>query len=48
VVSLDDHSVETWWTDYHFGPRVAKALRTSYKFDRMIGRFYLYRPLHAQ
>ena len=44
VVSLDDPSVEYWWTDYHFGPRIAKALRQSYRFDRTIGRFYLYRP----
>ena len=44
VVSLDDPSVDFWWTDYHFGPRIAKALRESYKFDRMVGRFYLYRP----
>ena len=44
VVSLDDPSVDYWWTDYHFGPRIAKALRQSYRFERMIGRFYLYRP----
>ena len=44
IVSLDDPSVDYWWTDYHFGPRIAKALRQSYKFDRMVGRFYLYRP----
>ena len=40
----DDPSVDYWWTDYHLGPRIAKALRQSYKFDRMVGRFYLYRP----
>src|SRR6185295_6092974 len=43
VVSLDDRSFDFWWDDLHFGPRVAKALRNSYAFDRSVGRYYLYR-----
>jgi len=45
VVSLEDRSVDFWWTDYHFGPRIANALRASYRFDRSVGRYYLYRPV---
>ena len=44
IVSLDDRSLDYWWTDYHFGPRIAKALRASYRFERSLGRYYLYRP----
>jgi len=47
VVSLDDPSVDYWWTDYHFGRRVAQALRRSYKFDRLAGRYFVYRPRTA-
>jgi hypothetical protein len=45
VVSLDDRSLDFWWNDYHLGPRVARALRSSYRFDRSVGRYFLYRPL---
>jgi hypothetical protein len=44
LVPLDDRSLDYWWNDYHFGPRIAKALRTSYRFERLVGRYYLYRP----
>ena len=44
VVSLDDRSVDYWWNDYHLGPRIAEALRRSYRFDRSVGRYFLYRP----
>jgi hypothetical protein len=47
VVSLDDRTVDFWWTDYHFGPRIANALRASYRFDGVVGRYYLYRPVSA-
>ena len=47
VVSLDDPSVEYWWTDYHFGRRIAQALRRSYKFDRLAGWYFVYRPRAA-
>ena len=47
VVSLEDRSLDFWWTDYHLGPRIANALRASYRFDRLIGRYYLYRPVSA-
>lgn len=45
VVSLEDRSLDFWWTDYHLGPRIANALRASYRFDRLVGRYYLYRPV---
>jgi hypothetical protein len=45
VESLENRSIEFWWIDYHFGPRVTKALRDSYVFERRIGRYLLYRPL---
>ena len=44
VVSLEDRSVEYWWNDYHLGPRIVGALRRSYRFDRSVGRYFLYRP----
>jgi hypothetical protein len=44
VVSLDDRSLDFWWNDYHLGPRIAGALRSSYRFDRSVGRYFLYRP----
>jgi hypothetical protein len=44
VVSLEDRSADFWWVDYHLGPRVADALRKSYRFDRSVGRYFLYRP----
>jgi hypothetical protein len=47
AVSLEDRSVDFWWTDFHFGPRVAKALRSSYAFDRGVGRYFLYRPVRG-
>jgi hypothetical protein len=45
VVSLEDRDVDYWWSDFHFGARVAKALRTSYVFDRHVGRYFAYRRL---
>jgi hypothetical protein len=47
IASLDDRSVDYWWTDYHFGQRVTAALRRSYEFDRMAGRYFVYRPRAA-
>jgi Glycosyltransferase family 87 len=44
AVPLENRSLDYWWTDYHFGPRVAGALRKSYKLDRSVGRYFLYRP----
>jgi hypothetical protein len=44
VVPLEDRTLDYWWTDYHFGPRVVNALRDSYAPDRRIGRYHLYRP----
>lgn len=45
VVSLEDRHLDYWWSDFHFGPRVAEALRASYRFDRRVGRYFLYRPV---
>jgi hypothetical protein len=44
VVPLENRNVDFWWTDFHFGPRVADALRRSYRFDRRVERYTLYRP----
>ena len=44
VVSLDDKSVEYWWNDFHYGPRVVAALRKAYRADGLVGRYYIYRP----
>jgi hypothetical protein len=44
VVSLEDRDVEYWWNDFHFGPRVAAALRKNYRPDGLIGRYYVYKP----
>ena len=45
LVSLEDRRLDYWWSDYHFGPRVANALRTSYRPERWVGRYLLYRPV---
>lgn len=45
VVRLENPDVAFWWTDYHFGPRVARALRASYRYDGEVGRYHLYRPI---
>jgi hypothetical protein len=44
VVPLENRSLDYWWTDFHFGPRVAAALRNAYRADGTIGRYFLYRP----
>jgi hypothetical protein len=44
VVELDDRSLDFWWNDFHYGPRVAAALRNSYRADGTLGRYFLYRP----
>lgn len=44
IVPLEDHAFDYWWTDFHFGPRVAAALRRAYRADGTIGRYFLYRP----
>lgn len=44
VVSLEDRSVEFWWNDFEYGPRVAAALRKSYRLDGLVGRYFVYRP----
>lgn len=43
VVPLEDPALDFWWADYHFGPRVAGALRRSYRADGTVGRYYVYR-----
>jgi hypothetical protein len=44
VVSLEDRTVEFWWNDFQYGPRVAAALRKSYRPDGLVGRYFVYRP----
>jgi hypothetical protein len=44
VVPLENPNFDYWWTDFHYGPRVAAALRDSYQADGTIGRYFLYRP----
>jgi hypothetical protein len=44
VVRLENREVDFWWTDYHFGPRVARALRNSYRADGRARRYHIYRP----
>ena len=44
VVPLEDRNVDYWWSDFHFGPRIAAALRGSYRSDGTLGRYFLYRP----
>ena len=44
VVPLDDRTLDYWWNDFQFGPRVAAALRESYRADGILGRYFLYRP----
>ena len=44
VVPLDDRTLDYWWNDFQFGPRVAAALRQSYRPDGTVGRYFLYRP----
>ena len=44
AVPLDDRSLDFWWTDFHYGERVAAALRSAYRADGTRGRFFLYRP----
>jgi hypothetical protein len=44
VVPLENRELDFWWSDYHFGPRVAQALRHAYRWDGKVGRYHLYRP----
>jgi len=44
VVSLEDPAVDFWWNDFEYGPRVAAALRKSYRPDGLVGRYFVYRP----
>jgi len=44
VVPLEDPTLDYWWNDFQFGPRVAAALRESYRPDGILGRYFLYRP----
>jgi hypothetical protein len=45
VVPLENRALDNWWSDYHFGPRVEAALRSSYRHERRVGRYHLYRPI---
>ena len=43
LVPLDADEADVWFTDFHFGARIARALRRAYVFDRRVGRYVLYR-----
>ena len=44
VVPLENRTLDYWWNDFQFGPRVAAALRASYRADGTVGPYFLYRP----
>ena len=44
VVPLENHEFDYWWNELDLGPRVAAALRDSYRPAGLVGRFFLYRP----
>jgi hypothetical protein len=44
VVPLENREFDYWWNDLDLGPRVAAALRQSYRPAGTAGRFFLYRP----
>ncbi len=47
IVPLENPEFDYWWSDYHFGPRVANALRAAYQPERWVGRYRLYRPVRS-
>ena len=44
VVPIENRSLDYWWNDFHYGPRVAAALRASYRPAGTVGRYFVYRP----
>ena len=44
VVLLEDLDESGWWEGYHFGPRVADALRQGYELSGTKDGYLLYRP----
>jgi hypothetical protein len=44
VVPLENRTLDYWWNDFQFGPRVAAALRESYRPDGTVSRYFVYRP----
>jgi hypothetical protein len=40
-----DHPEESLCPRFHFGPRVTRAMREAYRFDRQIGPYYLFVPM---
>jgi hypothetical protein len=44
VVPIENRTFDYWWNDFQFGPRVAAALRASYRADGTVGPYFLYRP----
>jgi hypothetical protein len=43
INALEDE--DEWWTLYHFGPRIAAALRSAYVRRGMVDGYYLYAPV---
>jgi hypothetical protein len=44
VVPVEDRRFDYWWNDFHYGRRVAAALRASYQPMGTVGRYFVYRP----
>ena len=44
VVPIENRNLDYWWSDFHYGPRVAAALRASYRPAGTVGRYFVYRP----
>ena len=44
VVPVEDRNLDYWWTNFHYGPRIAAALRTAYRPAGTVGRYFVYRP----
>ncbi|MDP8970456.1 MAG: hypothetical protein M3N52_08195, partial [Actinomycetota bacterium] len=45
IVSLESDN-DDWWADFHFGTRVADALRRAYRPAGTAGGYFLYHPRH--
>jgi hypothetical protein len=45
VLVVPLHGSDQWWQQYHFGPRVARALREHYVLAGEVDGYYLYRPV---
>jgi len=44
VLIVPLHEDDFWWRDYHFGPRLVRALRDRYVLAAEVDGYYVYRP----